>query len=118
MTIADLRDIITDLPDAMPIAIPGYELGTDPATQAGVFPLGPRKKIYSYEGVLGRAEGSSTFARNFLCFGTNNRFGGVEDRLREAGIEATYNPEKDRWYSSGWSDDLIQIRFPFAEVTS
>src|ERR1700694_4375447 len=116
MTIADLRDIIIDLPDAMLIAIPGYEIADDPATFAVVFPLGPRKKVYSYEGVLGRAEESCTFTRNFLCFGTNNRFGDVEDRLREAGIDATYNEEKGRWYSSGWSDELVQIRLPFDEV--
>ena len=93
MTIADLRDIITDLPDAMPIAIPGYEIADDPATFAVVFPLGPRKEIYSYEGVLGGAEDCCTFTRNFLCFGTNNRFGRVEDRLREAGIDATHHGE-------------------------
>ena len=115
MTIADLRDIITDLPDTMPIAVPGYELANVPATFAVVFPLGPRKKIYSYKGVLAGAEESCTFTRNFLCFGTNNRFGGVEDRIREAGIDAAYNAKKDRWYSIGWSDDLAQIPFPFDE---
>lgn len=118
MTIADLRDIITDLPDGMLIALPGYELGTDPATHAVVQGLTPRRKIYWYEGVLGGAEDEFIPARNFLCFGTYNRQGGVEERLREAGIEATYNAEKERWYSSGWSDDLVQIRFPFDEFAS
>ena len=118
MTIADLRDIITDLPDAMQIALPGYELGTDPATHAVVRGLAPRRKIYWYEGVLGGPEDGFIPARNFLCLWTHNQQGDVEGRLREAGIEATYNPNKGRWYSSCWSDDLVQMRIPFDEVAS
>ena len=118
MTIADLRDIITDLPDGMQIALPGYELGTDPATHAVVRGLAPRRKIYWYEGILGGPEDGFIPQRNFLCLWTNNQQGDVEGRLREAGIEATYNMEKDRWYSSGWSDELVQIRLPFDEVAS
>ena len=114
MTIADLRDVISELPDTMPIAIPGYELGYDPATVPFVRTLAPKRRIYSWEGVLTEDDTRAIRPRDFLIFDAAVRDADVNVRLGMVFASATYDDSEGRWYTVGWNDDA-QIPLPFDE---
>ena len=117
MTIADLHDIISTLPDTMPIAVRGYEIGWDPATSVHVSALVPNKKIHWYEGVLTKESVSDVAPRNSLVFLCESQMSKeVLHRLEAAGINGVYNQDRQRWLSLGWMEQHAnQIPLPFPQ---
>jgi hypothetical protein len=112
MTTGELRAVIADIPDDVPVAIRVARHGCDALATVTVRAIGPRREPSLRRGVLTDDEVDFVSRRRHLVLAATDKREGIQARLDSAGLEGWFDPDDGAWCTFGWSDE----RFGFDET--
>jgi hypothetical protein len=109
MTAGELRAIIADVPEDLPVAIRVSPNGYDAVAVVTVRAIGPRREPSLRDGVMTDDRVDCTSRRRHLVLVPTDRREQLEARLGAAGIEGWFDPDFEEWCVSGWSDEELSF---------
>jgi hypothetical protein len=107
MTAAELRAMIADVPDDVPVAIRVSPNGYDAVDAVNVRAIGPRREPSLRDGVMTDERVDCKSRRRHLVLMPTDRRKSLEGRLAAAGVDGWWDPEFEEWCVSGWSDEVL-----------
>jgi hypothetical protein len=113
MTTGELRAIIADIPDDVPVAIRVARHSCNALAMVTVRALGPRREPSLRRGVLTDDEVDFVSRRRHLVLAATDQRDGIQARLASASLEGWFDPDDGVWCTFGWSDQ----RFGFDDTT-
>ena len=104
MRVSDLRALLSELPDDMPVAAQDFEEGFNALTSAVVLALAPTRLPTYRDGVL--TENNVDWSTRKLHVAlSGGRACAMSERFRAAGISGWFDPDHDEYVAFGWEDD-------------
>jgi hypothetical protein len=113
MTTGELRALIADVPDDVPVALRVAQNGCDALATVTVRAVGPRREPSLRRGVLTDDEVDFVSRRRHLVLAATDMRDGIQARLDSAGLDGWFDPDDGAWCTFGWSDE----RFGFGETS-
>ena len=107
MTTGELRAMISDVPDGVPVAIRVSPNGYDAVDAVTVRAIGPRQRPSLRAGVMTDDRIDCTSRRRHLVLVPTDPRKRLEARLSAAGVNGWFDPDFEEWCVSGWSDEVL-----------